>query len=402
MLKLKNGKTVRADTFFSQLNDLEHRLNAQGLSLRTMPRQSVLADDTQDSRTLETQTRAIPSIGPTLDQGSILRRINTINVQNGTRNVTLGEATPAAAAAIVQQHPEMVDRANSAPLPAPVLNYGIKKIHHEQPWNWNAGNSTIGVYLGGKVVVDGQAEVFKLSSGGKNPKPGVMTNSFSLSADAETGCHLLGQSATLAKSAASFDAPSDTRKPLNASLQLEVVGITVYNFNQNLPENWNKNDSISKTVGFGVPFDVPIGPFSLSGEIGARGDAGLAYRMQVDRQGISGEITPFVHTSAYGEVGAGIDLGFVGASAGVGCNLTLVNLDLDVGASAKAFWFVRFGYTDELWVQYNLNMLSGNVFFYIDVDALFWSDQWSWNLFNWDGISKSGKIVDIDNQGWLE
>jgi hypothetical protein len=406
---LKNGTTIRADQYFAQLNALEQKLNAQGLSLRTLPARIVISDDRPDAATLRSQADAIKNLSPPPDQATLDQSFtHRIVLPGGDVVLSIDEATPDAKAAglqkfagkeiftengIVKVRPAMPE----PPKPKGEESHTYSKISysHVLPFDYEFGGSAMGVFVSGSETVDGWAQ--EKTKGSGDDKKFEFTDEYHMKGDAESGCHIMGATATLARATASFSTSSDKNTPMTAKMELQVTGTTVYNFDKSFSDTLrHSNDGISDNVGFGVPYDVPVGPFDVSGEIGARGGAGLSYKIVVgngNKEGLSVDFDPWMNTSAYGEIGVGINLGIVSASAGVGANLTLLQGDVDMTDGAGIVYSPDGHYCllDSPMVLDKSTVLSGNFYVYVQLEALFGliGHQWDWTIFDWSGITSS-------------
>ncbi|BCM94475.1 hypothetical protein IAD21_06382 [Abditibacteriota bacterium] len=429
ILTLPDGRKVEAGTYYTELNKIEKGLNDLGYSLRTMPRTLVLQKSVVNPGVLQQQAAQFAAIGPRLADVSLTQRFLAAPVVAGGQRVLMsGQLTAEAAQSIRNQNvgkslglannelrlvpqtgvikpqpngikPRIGNRIKILPRPGiDIAQFKSPKIfHREQPWNWSVGNpSSFQAYLSGKLVTDGKAypvanpsdaEIFKSAS------------EYTLSGDAQAGGSILGRNVTLLAANAKFYAPSNTAKPLNANSTVQVIGITVYNFNQDIPTNWDKSDTISQSLHYGVPFGIQLGPIWLGGEIGANGEAGLKYSVSMSRTGVGGNVTPFIHTNVYGEGGASV----VVAGAGVAVQMTLINADLDMYGQARLGWFLKWIFFQDFYVGYKVRMLDGRVYGYVYVYVPKFGippwekKQWEHDFWNWSGFGREGTLVNYDN-----
>ncbi|MBK8558327.1 MAG: hypothetical protein IPL65_22515 [Lewinellaceae bacterium] len=91
---------------------------------------------------------------------------------------------------------------------------------------------------------------------------------------------------------------------------------------------------------------------------------------------------PYILAEAYAEAGIGIYI----VEVGVTCNLTLMDLSARfyclsaVNDATQKFEF-EYGITN------SINALSGSLDVYIKLDLFFTSHKWTWELFNWTGLT---------------
>ncbi len=425
ILTLPDGRKFPASTYYTELNKIEKGLNDLGYSLRSMPSELVLQKSVIRPGVLQQQAQQFTSVGPRLSDVALRQRFLSAPTLGGQQVLMAGQLNPQTTQAIRAKNvgksvdlnnnqlrlipqtpqvggvrPRVQERikirpggifGNTAQFKTP------KTFHREQPWNWNVGDpSSFQAYITGKLVADGKAapsdspsdaDIFKSAS------------EYSLSGDAQAGGSILGRNITLLNATAKFDAPSNTSRPLNANSQIQVLGITVLNFNQDVPDNYAKSDKISKNLHYSVPFGIPLGPVWLGGEIGTNGEAGLQYSISMNRTGVGGTLTPFVHTSVYGEGGASVVI----AGAGVGVQMTLINADLDSYGQARLGWFLKWIFFQDLYVGYNVRMLDGRVYGYVYVYVPKFGlppwekKQWEHDFWNWSGFGSQGTLVNYDN-----
>ncbi|RYX85901.1 hypothetical protein EON83_03860 [bacterium] len=440
ILTLPDGRKVQAGTYYEELNKIEAGMNELGYSLRTMPREFVLQKNVINTSLLRQQTAQIGAVGPRLSQNILNERFTATPMVNGQRILMAEQLSETSVKAIRTQNVgKSIDLTNNQfriipqdkiqrvipgdiqPIrpPGGVINPratdriklkpgilgnvgGIrfqspKTFHRENPWNWSVGNpSSFQAYLTGKLVTDGKAYPVA------NPSDAEINKSaseYTLSGDTQAGGSILGRNLTLVDARAQFYAPSNTTKQLNANARVQVIGITVFNFNQDFPSSWSKSETISKSLHYGVPFGIPLGPIWLGGEIGANGEAGLKYSVSMNRTGVGGNITPFVRAGVYGEGGASIVI----AGAGVGVQMTLLNAELDLYGQARLGWFIKWIFMQNFYVGYKINMLSGRAYGYVYVYVPCWGippwekKQWEHDFWNWGGFTKEGTLVDYQN-----
>ena len=278
-----------------------------------------------------------------------------------------------------------------------ILTPKPKTFHHEEPWDWGVGSaSSFRAYVKGKFVLDGKAYPMASPSDADLYKSNT---EFTLSGEAQAGGSILGKSADILRLSARFYAPANSSKPMNMQAKVEVMGSTIYSPSEDIYAKWEKSDTISYGVNFKAPFAVPIGPVTLTGVLGAKGDAGFRYGIKLTRASARGSIEPFVHTSVYGEGGPSI----VVAGAGVGAEMNLLNAEMSLWGNAGLGWLGKWFLFDELYGDYKLNLLGGRVYGYVYVyvpcaDLPPWcKKQWEHNFWNWSGFKKEGVLIDAKN-----
>ena len=435
ILTLPDGRKFEADKYYAELNDVEKGLNDLGYSLRTMPNDLVLQKSVIDTVKFAQQSKQIKSVGPQLAPAVLEQRFGAkIVAPDGQKMLMAGDLTGANIQAIsartagksldfTNNELKLVPQAQIANREGTVaereggVNPNIKatikvgpriiggvgtllkppkKFHKEQNWGWGWGNNTFAADISGNLVADGKADQLPAIT---EAAIAASNSEYSLSASARAGGKVLGKSVTLFDANAKFLAPANASKSLNASSRIQVLGVTVYNLNQNLPSSWEKHDTFSKTLRYGVPFYIPIGPIMVGGEIGVQGDAGLRYNISMNRTGVGGGVGPYINTSVYGEIGLSIGI----AGAGVGAQMTLMNAGLDLNAAVRLTWYGSWIFWQNFYIGYDLKMLEGNVYAYVYVYVPRWGippwekKQWNHNFFNWGGFREKGSLVNYYN-----
>jgi hypothetical protein len=185
-----------------------------------------------------------------------------------------------------------------------------------------------------------------------------------------------------------------------ASLQLNALGQTVYNFQDSKNTLLVKGDSFTKTHDQ-VVADVrfTIGPIPMHAKFGLKGTVGTSYYVVANPGGgnVYAKVNPLIDTRAYGQGGADIVVG----GAGVGANLLLLRDDLDIRGTASVGLENNKPYLLTQLSAYNeLQALNGNAYAYAYVYVPRWGvppwkkKQWNWNILSWSGLNTSGYLFD--------
>lgn len=420
MLTTPDGRTFKAGEYYDQLNQIEKGFNELGYSLRTMPDDFVLQKTVIDVAQLEQVKNQVQSVGPLLAPEVLQQRFSsTLLLPDGQKVLNAEELTPANVQAInvrnagkslvfqnnvLQVLPQTQIRMN--PNVGVIRDHRIggigpiiaipmaqpKTFHQDKNWNWYAGNNQFKAEVSGDIDLNGTANPTTDASAAAI---GATNSEYSLTANARAGGKVFSRDVSLLNATARFYAPSNQSKSLNASAQIQVAGISVYNLNQNVPSSWQKTDNISRSVRWGVPFYLPLGPILVTGEIGVQGQAGLSYNAWMNRSGVGGGLGPFVNVSVYGEVGVSIGV----AGAGVGGQLQFLQAGFNLNGSARLGWNGKWTFAQDLYAGYDLNMMKGRfyVYLYVYVPAFAippWEKkQWEHDMFNWGGFKTNGTMI---------
>ena len=351
--ELPNGKRLTAGQYYDELNRLEQRFNTIGYTLKEPTEAKIELQVTPlPSATLQRQVQMLQSAHlPNT-------RFQPLNLQS-----------------LDLEHKRMIAmRPNLINLTvAPTA----KTVHWVKDWNYNLGDPGVfSAYINGKIELNGTKDVTKID--------GLATAGGSIFSH---GFELLSVSGNL---------NSPKSGTMNAKVGVSVIGIKVYNLDQNVSTGWSKSDTLSKTLDKSVSISFALGPIPMNAKFGVQGTAGISYGVAIAPVKASANVAPFVHTKVYAQVGVDI----VVAGAGAGANLTLLNTDghlngalsIEVDSASKPY----FKWTDSY--SQSLDMLSGNVYVYAYVYVPCWhvppwcKNEWDWNVFNWSGFKASGYL----------
>lgn len=127
-----------------------------------------------------------------------------------------------------------------------------------------------------------------------------------------------------------------------------------------------------------------LGPVPMVARIGFRGSAGANVRVALSPIQIIGTAAPYVRTSVYGECAA--DLVF--ATAGIGANMTLANLDINAGGRATLD-FGQLAIQTDLYVQYKYDLLSGYLYAFVTA----FGQRYEQKFYDWAGFKGDGYLL---------
>jgi hypothetical protein len=358
ILTLPDGRKLTAGQYYDELNRLESEFNKIGYTLK----------EPGDRRT-ELQVTPVP-VATFQDQAQ--------KFSAGYIDTKMLNSKTAAQVALL----------GNTPSPALLTSASKSLASNNFSWNSPVWNYSVG-----------NPSVFAASINGKSSLTGTPT-AVTIHGEANASGSIFNQQFDLLNATADLNAPASGAG--NVKLGVKVVGISVYNLNQNVITSWSKTDTLQKTLDKSKTINFMLGPIPMNAKIGAAGSAGFTYTVAVAPVKASAQIAPFVHTKVYVQAGANVAIG----GAGAGANLTLVNLDGNLngmlGISAKNN---KLYYDWSSSYSQNVNMLSGNAYVYVYVYTPCWcpssgwvtKKQWDWNIFSWSGFSKSGTL--FNNSG---
>jgi hypothetical protein len=346
IITLKDGTQVTVAELFKRINQYEEQINAMGYTLR-QPVLPKLAKLKVDQEQLHAQIAMLPAA-----RASIALARRGMDGEVVVKPVGGGGGTPP---------PPPTTTPTATP-------GGIGKN-----WSYVFGSrDTVGAEISGELNLNGNAQ-------------GVNANGV-----ARASGSVLGSEWDLARVTGSLNAPKSGTGA--AKLNLYVVGLgDIPLVNQSFNASYSASDSVSRSLDVSAPFSIPVGPFAVSGTLGARGSAGVQYGLNASATGIGVSLKPQVRVDAYAE--GGISVGV--ASGGIGCELTLVNNTLQIGAEGQ-FIANTLGpaLKTHVYATDSLQALCGRIYAYAKVDLWFWDDEWDVDIWNFSGINRNFTLFD--------
>ena len=368
-ITLRNGKSITGKDYVDQLNTLEAQLNAYGYSMhdrRTQP--------------LELQRTRFD--------------VNRLNLQRTQlaqlRQVAWRVPLAPAFAAQIQRHDFAALRANfanrmlqSGQQPPTKLPDDFKPLDY--PFHWEKDL--------------GEAQYFKASISA-DMDMSIQKELAKASADAATSVSVFGHQEDLLKMSAGAQAPpKGSSEPMKVHFYVKALGEDLFTpIDEESKDPIKKEDDLKED--YPVDYEIPftIGPIPCSIKFGFTATVGVKYGLYLTPLYVEAKATPYVHTDAWAK--CGVDLVIV--SGGVRFDLTLVNEDLEFGgqlglATDKPDPYVHI----LLYGKQNLTALAGKFKAFVSVDLFFWSDEWDWTIFDWDGFRYSdfmfqyGRDIDL-------
>jgi hypothetical protein len=346
--ELPNGRRLTAGQYYDELNKLEQQLNAMGHSLRTAGEAKV-----------ELQTTPVP-VAALERQARIMKTAHMANTR----------FEPLDLRAIELEHRSIVADPKLLTL---TLAPTAKTVQWTKNWNKSLGDPNVfSAFINGKIDLNGTKDLTRVDG------------------EATAGGSIFSQSFDLLRVTGNLNAPSTGT--INVKVGVSVVGISVYNLNQNVSAAWSKSDSISKTLDKSVKIKFNVGPVPMSAKIGAQGTAGITYAVAVAPVKASAHVGPFVHTKVYAQVGVDIVI----AGAGAGADLTLLNTDgnlegalsIEIDSTNRPY----FKWTDSY--SQSLDMLSGQLYVYAYVYYPCFNPWWKPNIckkeYDWNIFPRQG------------
>jgi len=349
---MPNGQRLTAGQYWDEMNKLEQRLNATGYSLRP-------GAGEKPGTPRRFQLQQIPTPVATLQrQSQTLSSSYVPNVQ--FRPMTVAQAVQQQKA-IIGIDPGILGAVGGALRPL--------TLHTVKNWGYTLGDpSTISVSANGKLEVDGTS------------------TSTALDAEATAAGSLFSHSFDILQATGKLNAPQ--KGQLNITVNASVLGINVYNVNQNATATFTKSDSISKTLDESTSVNFTLIGIPFSAKVGAHGTAGLTYTVTIAPVKAAGVFLPSINTNAYAQVGADIGI----ASAGVGGKLTILNLNGNLTGNIAIVPDARSKASYSYTAQYcqNLDALDGSIYAFLKVGIDPFSTEFDHTFFSFKGTQSSG------------
>jgi hypothetical protein len=427
-ITLPDGRIVPAGAYYGELNALEAWLNGLGHSLKNKQPIPVVRRAVINASVFTAQAKSVSAFHKVLPRIDVQRfSITSAQAPVSTQiqhMVSLGDAQKLGLSA--QQYQEGLKGLTTANLSSgapthmaqaavhPLLKQLVKrdpialvpvktsyKVHQDYPFNFELGSAgTFQAYLRGKGTIDGVA--YAVSNPPTNDDLNNSASHFTFHGDAAAGGSVFNQGFTLATANADF---TSSAKLLSAKMDVAVLGQSIFHLNESAPGKWEKEQKFAMNCDVNTSIPVPIGPLTLTVKLGVQGEAGIQYGMGIygGLPMVRGWVDPYVHTSVYAQAGIGVGGDWLGASAGVGANMTLLNNDLDITGEAGVFWFLNFGIREKLVVHNKVEMLSGRVYAFATVGHPCVPDVWNacpstvtTDLWNWPGLKSEGDLIAVD------
>jgi len=379
-----NGKVntikIKAGEYYDQLNATEKGYNDIGYSV--YDGDDVSGDDKRVKNPVKLQVQKM-DMNKLTSQVSLAPKSTNVKTASSVTKATYGTNSLKAKSPTL-----MLETQQIKPGLVP------KTISHNETKRWDFGDkSTFQAFL--EVQMKTSGSFFPTAKQGEVSK----NDECKLHVEGTAGACILKQEFDVLNAKAHFHLPPNDGD-LTASVQVDVIGITVYDLDETQKVSWSREKDYHKDLNVNVPFIVPLGPINVKGEVGIKGSAGVKYDVLLNRAGVSGSVTPYVKVTGYGE--AGVDILIAGA--GVGASLTVCEADVTMSASALVAWNgPKLSLIDEFDIDYDVTFLSGRVycFAYVMVPRFGlppWKEKrFEHDFFSWDGYKKSGNIIHFQN-----
>src|SRR5579871_122276 len=432
-ITLPDGRKVPAGEYYDQLNALEADLNKRGFSLKTKQKNLILQQTTINRQQITAQGTRIAALhkpapltpmvkfkaaaphSPIAAQlqrhvapedahvfglqpneyqtalthlGSLNLKVNGVGnlyqsgniIQNGIKNGTFPLPI------------KIIHWLGPFPTPPPPTT-----INYSYPFNWSVGSqSTFEAYLRGSASITGT--VYQVSNPPDDGELRSTNNQVLLHGDATAGGAIFNQNIDILSGSADFSA---SNQQCNAKMDISVLGQSIFSLNESDPNSWNQSNQISKGIDYHTTVSIQITILTLNCTVGASGEVGIQYSVSLASPlaYAAGSFGPYVQANTYAQAGIGVGWSWLGAEAGVGGNMTLMKYSLDVEGQVGLLWFINYGLFEKLQITDTLDLLSGHIYVYAQVNHPCFPDVWdscsnqvSHDLWNWPGFQTTGTL----------
>lgn len=356
VIKLKNGRSVSAEKFLNEVNEIEKKLNEFGYSLRNQDEEIILG-------------RFKYSYDHLQRQSSLLNESARYSVNENLR------VTPC----VLLTEKEIQSALKSG---TPKESWPIKK---NKKWSVQFGDDNFGIGLESRL---------KYSAEEKNSS--VMVN-----ADTEVDIQIkiFNENIPVLKLIDRvFNSPAQNNLMLfllnNETIKDNLNSATKKNYFREL--NWESGIELS------------LGPFYVEGNIRTKGKAGLQKYFNPSNRKLEEQLSPFIDLDFSGELNAGFEI----AEAGIDGFVKIIDDTLKLSRNIQLKNFSSENYFDyETDATNNLSALKGKIFAYIKIDYLIGSKKFIFIFYdNQEGLSLTQKILKDhytqpskrDRELWLE
>jgi len=356
IIKLKNGKSISAEKFLDEVNEIEEKLNEFGYSLRDEKDEIVLGEFNYSYNILDKQR-------------------NLLNFSDKKLFNDKLKITPCG----LLTEEELVK----------ALNAGKPKqswpINQNKNWSMLIGNNDFGVEI---------KSSFKFNAEEKNSDLFINSDS-----NVEVSLNVLVEKIPALKLTDRI-----FNKPYQNQISLFVLNNPAINdiFSNSTKRNYYRDLDWQSGIEFS------LGPFSLSGKIISSGRVGLVKSFNIQKQRLSEEITPYVDVDFFGE----LSTGFVIAEAGIEGKLKLINDTLSIKRNLELKNVTSDIYFDlEAKGVNDLTALKGKIYAYLNIYLPFGTKKFILIFYNNpEGIVASENLFNIsytqptkrDRELWLE
>lgn len=356
VIKLKNGRSVSAEKFLNEVNEIEKKLNEFGYSLRNQDEEIILG-------------RFKYSYDHLQRQSSLLNESARYSANENLRVTPCGLLT----------ENEIQSALKSG---TPKESWPIKK---NKNWSVQFGDNNFGIGLESRL---------KYSAEEKNSS--VMVN-----ADTEVDFQIkmLNENIPVLKLIDRvFNSPAQN------NLMLFLLN------NETIKDNLNSTakKNYFRELNWESGIELSLGPFDVEGNIRTKGKAGLQKYFNPSNRKLEEQLSPFIDLDFSGELNVGFEI----AEAGIDGFVKIIDDTLKLSRNIQLKNISSENYFDyEIDAINNLSALKGKIFAYIKIDYLIGSKKFIFIFYdNQEGLSLTQKILKDhytqpskrDRELWLE
>jgi hypothetical protein len=369
MITLSNKKTMKASTYYANLNDLEKRINALGHSLRDK-KPILIQEIPTPTATLKQQEKDLAAQASKLDPGKGFKMKTVQDVQAAYKD---GQKTDAARIKSIEAHWPQKGKDNkkvTEPLQeVSLLERQLKIVGELQ----QTVTLTVGDPSSFYSKFDVNAAVVGYDSGD------VM-----VLGSVQELVDLFGNQTIVGVVEGDLNAPKSGNTV--GSVDVRSFGQTVLNVKENTSTSWFKTDSFKKS------FDQPIVNVTVSllgvpitATLGCKGEFDASYAVLMWSASATGDVEANAQVSVYGLFAVGpdwLDVGVAGEVVLVSGSGKLFG-DVMLNADNKGVY-----YAGNISGSLNANALSGRLYVFAKADLpIIGTVEVDADLWNWTGLT---------------
>ena len=415
MIQIPEGKTVPASVYFAELEKLETQFNAKGYSLEKDPLSNTVGKVKVSEADLSKQRAAQPASGKFISEAGIKSTFKAANMVNGVELKSLEDMTDADFKAMKTSKIRIATTPVSGDLQGTGLKAStthsvgpaaatpgtlIKTISQGANKSWSYGStSSFQAAISGAVTINGKVyqpggNLNQMSLAQAKLELAKTSSEFSFTSSGRVDGTLFGKGFNVLNVSANTRVPANSTKQINMGINVSVVGVNIFNFNQNYAQSFSLSATKSAYKEIRYTYRTVIVVVPVSGSVGIKGTVGINYGISGNKQSLTANVTPFAELAGFAE--AAIDALIV--KAGVIGTITFVKGSIPLQAQLVLSINNGIVITEKLYAGYNLNFLGGKIQLFAKVWT-FWSGwkSYYYTLWSTNGYNVSGAFANYQH-----
>ncbi len=344
IIKLKNGKTIKAEKFLQEVNEIEKKLNEWGYSLRDERNEVIIAELNFPYDLVEQQSK--------------LLKISDEKILNEDIKIT-------PCGVISDSELKSAIKSGTPQEPWP--------IKHQKNWYMTFGDENFGIDINSN---------FNLSAEEKSN----LLNASAVS-NIEVNIKIFNESIPAINLEDRI-----FNKPFQDKLTMYILNNRVINdnFNTSADKNYYKNFYWATDV------DFSLGPFDVSGTFNINGGVGIIKKFNSNNLKLEDKLSPYVNLDFYGKLNVGFEI----IEAGIDGKIKFINDTLSLMRELELKQpDIGGGYFCYSTIANNkmLEALKGKIYAYLEVDYLIGSKKFILVFYkNENGFSFNNNIFSLN------